>query len=88
LKLFSIKFDLSVKMGMSIGDVERLIINLISVQELNGFIDRETNEFVVHKDGQITESFTRCRSCGASFNRVILKGETAKCSLCNSLQTF
>ncbi|MFC1671248.1 PCI domain-containing protein [Spirochaetota bacterium] len=80
--------DLSEKLNLPTKEVESLIALSMASKDIEGFIDRETGEFVTGPIDDRSKTFTHCNSCGASFGKIYLKGETVKCKTCGSLHNL
>lgn len=70
-------------------EAEKLVMECIERNLVNGYMDRQAQEFftrdAMHQMPQ-SKSGWKCSACGAYNDSVILPGETAKCGYCGKIE--
>jgi hypothetical protein len=76
--------EIADKFGIKPAEAERLLNTAVDLNLIKGHMDRETGEFFIQESLNEIKNLSFCPNCGSSLNRVIHKGETAKCPSCGS----
>ncbi len=79
--------ELALKLGTTPPRAELLLTRAISMNLVDGNFDRTTSEFYTQASVDEKASMRFCPSCGASFDRIFLAGETIKCSKCGMISS-
>jgi PCI domain-containing protein len=75
-------YDLSEKLSISVAETENVLAEIVNLKLIKGNFDRTTSEFFTD-DAEIKSIKHKfCSSCGSSFDRIYLQGETVKCEKC------
>ena len=81
--------DFAKKIGKNEMDAEKEMMSVMEGGYVDGYIDRNTEEFFTKEFLEQTPNVRygwKCDSCGAKNDTVILPGEAARCQYCNSPQ--
>ncbi len=71
--------------NMSVPDMEKIILELISEGKIKAHLDRTTKEvFIEEAIGEAKVENIRCPNCGALVSGVYLIGEVVKCPYCGT----
>ena len=76
------------KMNLDVIKTEKIMLKCISTGNVKGFLDRNTDEFIL--EGSITDMMTnaKCPNCGGYTESVRLSGEVANCQFCGGVLPF
>lgn len=77
--------DLARKLGKPTYDAEKILIQVVDRGLVKGFIDRQTDEFVLQEAVGQELFIERCPRCAASLQRRYFAGETVLCPYCRSV---
>ena len=77
--------DLAGKLGKAPYETEKILLQVVDRGLVRGFIDRQTNEFVLQEVVGSELFVDRCPRCGAALQRRYLPGETVVCPFCSSV---
>jgi len=77
--------DFARKIGKSEYEAEKIIVKLLENKLINGYIDRNTQEFVTYEAiYQERVENIKCPNCGATVSGVFLVGEVVMCPYCKT----
>ena len=79
--------DLAAKLGKSQYEAEQLLVTVVDRGLLKGFIDRDTDEFVLQEAVGQENFVDTCPRCGANLQRRFFPGETVTCPYCHAVIT-
>lgn len=77
--------EIAEKFSINALEAEKLLNTAIELDLVRGNMDRTTGEFFISESLNEIKQISYCPNCGASLNRVIHTGETAKCPSCGSM---
>lgn len=77
--------DLSRKLGKPAFESEKLLVQVVDRGLVKGFIDRQTEEFVLQEAVGQELFIDKCPRCNANLQQRFLVGETVKCPYCQSV---
>ncbi len=77
--------DLARKLGKTPFETEKVLVQAVDRSLVRGFIDRQSDEFVLQEVVGSEIFVDRCPRCGASLQRRYFLGETVLCPFCNSV---
>jgi hypothetical protein len=77
--------ELARKLGKQEFDSEKILIETVDRGLVHGFIDRNTNEFVIQEAVGQELFIDTCPRCRANLQRRYLPGETVQCPYCESV---
>lgn len=72
------------RMGITEQNAETLLLECVAKGIINGFLDRETDEFVLEKSIESMRVGAKCPRCGAFSDKVALSGEVVTCAYCGA----
>ncbi len=77
--------DLAAKLGKPQFEAEKILVTVIDRGLVKGFIDRNTDEFVIQEAVGQEHVIETCPRCGANLQERFLLGETVTCPYCHSV---
>ncbi len=77
--------DIARKLGKPTFDAEKVLVEVADRGLVKGFIDRATDEFVLHEAVGQDVYVETCPRCGANLQKRFFKGETVQCPSCHSV---
>ncbi len=73
------------KLGKSEFETDKILVEVVDRGLVAGFIDRQTNEFVLKEEIGRQQYVEACSRCGASLKKMYPLGETVLCPYCGSV---
>ena len=73
------------RLGMTEMKAEKLLLECSTKGLVKGFLDRQTDEFILEESISTMRGGSRCPSCGAYSDKVVLPGEVMTCSYCGAV---
>ena len=73
------------RMNLDVKMVESLLSKCISKGQIHGFLDRNTNEFILKESIVDMKSGKKCPNCGGYSTDVSFPGEVVKCQFCDAV---
>ena len=73
------------KLGKTEFETDKILVDVVDRGLVAGFIDRQTNEFVLREEIGRQQFVEACTRCGASLKRMYPLGETVLCPYCGSV---
>lgn len=77
--------DLARKLGKPQLEAEKILVQVVDLGLVKGFIDRQTDEFILQEALGQEQFIDRCPRCNANLQRRFFKGETVRCPYCQSV---
>lgn len=77
--------EISRNLGISEMEARELVNTAISLEMINGYMDRNTDEFFTEGSVSKAKTLHVCPNCGAQIEQVLHEGETGKCGVCGSI---
>lgn len=77
--------DVARKLNKSEFETDKILVEVVDRGMVAGFIDRQTNEFVLKEEIGRSQYVESCNHCGASLKRQYPLGETVLCPYCGSV---
>ena len=77
--------DLARKLGKTPFESEKLLVQVVDRGLVKGFIDRQTDEFVLQEVVGQEQFIERCPRCNGNLQRRFFLGETVRCPYCQSV---
>ena len=77
--------DLSRKLGKPAFESEKLLVQVVDRGLVKGFIDRQSDEFILQEAVAQEQFIDRCPRCNANLQQRFLLGETVRCPYCHSV---
>ncbi|MBI5001674.1 MAG: hypothetical protein HZB92_09190 [Euryarchaeota archaeon] len=72
------------RLGLTEQKAEKLMLECVTKGMVKGFIDRQTDEFILEESISTMNAGLHCPRCGGFSEKVALPGEVLKCSFCGA----